>query len=108
MVSSQRMAHGQVQSFIGQMLVELGPEEFVARLASLVDGAFWDTRVWMAATGQWPEDEARFALDLGWVDQIQDEEIRALAAAIEKASIPILSGGHSTVSGGLCALLESI
>jgi len=108
MISSQRMAHGEVQSFIGQMLVELGPEEFVARLASLVDGVFWDTRVWMAATGIWPTDEVRFALDLGWVDQIQDDEIRALATEVANAPIPILSGGHSTVSGGLCALLESI
>jgi hypothetical protein len=108
MISSQRMAHGEVQSFIGQMLVELGPEEFVARLASMVDGAFWDTRVWMAATGLWPPDEVRFALDLGWVDQIQDEEIRALAIEVANAPIPILSGGYSTVSGGLCALLESI
>lgn len=108
MISSQRMAHGEVQSFIGQMLVELGPEEFVARLASLVDGVLWDTRVWMAAAGRWPPDEVRFALDLGWVDQIQDDEIRAFAIEVANAPIPILSGGHSTVSGGLCALLESI
>ena len=107
MISSQRMAHGEVQSFIGQMIVDLGPEEFVARLASIVDGVFWDTRVWMAATGLWPSDEVRFALDLGWVDQIQDEKIRALAIEVANAPIPILSGGHSTVSGGLCALLES-
>ena len=108
MISSQRMAHGEVRSFIGQMLVELGPEEFVARLASLVDGVFWDTRVWMAASDIWPLDEVRFALDLGWVDQIQDDEIREFAIEIANAPIPILSGGHSMVSGGLCALLESI
>lgn len=108
MISSQRMAHGEVQSFIGQMLTELGPEEFVTRLASIVDGVFWDTRVWMAAAGLWPPDEVRFALDLGWVDQIHDEEMRAFAIEVANAPIPILSGGHSTVSGGLCALLESI
>ena len=108
MISSQRMANGEVQSLIGQFLVDLGPEEFIARLTSLADGVLWDTRVWMAAVGSWLEDEARFALDLGWVDQITEEDIRSLAIEIVNAPIPILSGGHSTVSGGLLALLESI
>ena len=108
MVASQRVARGEVQSLMTILYEELGPQRLIDQLASLSDGVFWDTRVWMAANRLWPPNHDRFALDLGWIEEIQQKKLRALAEVIASAPIPILSGGHSVVAGGLCALLDSI
>lgn len=108
MIASGRMARGEVRSLIGQIIDEWGPEQFVRNLAEMADAVLWDSRVWMAQRGVWPSPSDRFASDLGWTDHIQDEQLRSLTHAVENASIPILSGGHGVVSGGLLAVLESI
>lgn len=62
----------------------------------------------MGATGSWPSANDRFAADLGWVDQIENQRSRELAQAVQAADFPILTGGHGLVSGGIYALLESM
>jgi hypothetical protein len=108
MVASGRMARGEVKSLIGQIVDGWGAQGFVDRLGEMTDAVLWDSRVWMAQRGTWSSAAERFALDLGWVDQVHNEPLRALTLAMESASVPILSGGHGVVSGGLLAILESL
>lgn len=108
MLASGRADRGEVQSLIGQMVDDLGPAEFVRRLSGMADGAVWDTRVWMAQRRIWPPASDRFAADLGWSDQVQDPALLELTRAVQGASIPIMTGGHSVVAGGLLALLETL
>lgn len=108
MVASGRMKRGEVRSILAAILETWGPARFVQELSSLVDAALWDTRVWMAHRGVWPSAADRFASDIGWVDSIQDVALRELTEVVTHAEIPIVMGGHSVVSGGVYALIESI
>jgi hypothetical protein len=108
MLASGRMNRGVVRSLLGEALDAWGPDEFVSRLAGMSDAALWDTRVWLATRGAWPAAADRFAADLGWPEDVQDPELRALTEAILRAPIPILTGGHGVVSGSALALLEAL
>jgi CTP:molybdopterin cytidylyltransferase MocA len=107
MVASQRLAKGQVDSIISRLIESVGVEEFVDMLAGMVDGVLWDTRVWLATGRRWPSTADRFAADLGWVDDVADDRLRALTAAVWGSDLPIITGGHGVVSGGIYALIES-
>ena len=108
MVASQRLARGEVQSLIADMVDELRPGGFLARLGQMSDAVIWDTRVWMGSRGTWPSAADRFAADLGWINQISDEALRNLTIAIKESPIPVVAGGHGVVAGGLLALLETL
>lgn len=108
MVASQRLAQGEVRSLIADMVNELQPSVFLARLSQMSDAVIWDTRVWMGSMGSWPSAADRFAADLGWVDQISDDALRNLTLAIMESPIPVVAGGHGVVAGGLLALLETL
>ncbi len=108
MVASQRLARGEVQSLIADMVDELQPSGFLARLGQMSDAVIWDTRVWMGSRGTWPSAADRFAADLGWTNQISDEALRTLTGAILESPIPVVAGGHGVVAGGLLALLETL
>jgi hypothetical protein len=108
MLASGRAERGEVRSLIGELLDDWGPERFVDRLAGMADGVLWDNRVWMAHRGLWPSTADRFAADLGWADEVRAPDLAALTRAIGGVRIPILTGGHSLVSGSLLALLESL
>jgi CTP:molybdopterin cytidylyltransferase MocA len=108
MIASGRMSRGEVKSLIAEFVDTAGPQSFVSYLASISDAVLWDTRVWMAHHGSWPSRADRFASDLGWVDEIDDLPLRELTEAILKAPIPIVTGGHGVVAGGLYTLLESL
>jgi hypothetical protein len=108
MLASGRAERGEVRSLIGELLDDWGPTRFVERLAAMADGVLWDNRVWMAHRGFWPSAADRFASDLGWADDVRAPELASLTMALRGASIPILTGGHSLVSGSLMALLESL
>jgi hypothetical protein len=108
MVASQRLARGEVQSLIADMVDELQPSGFLKRLSQMSNAAIWDTRVWMGSRGNWPSAADRFAADLGWTNQISDDALRNLTAAIMDSPIPVLAGGHGVVAGGLLALLETL
>jgi len=108
MLASGRAERGEVRSLIGEMLDDWGPDRFVGRLAGMADGLLWDNRVWMAHRGLWPSTADRFASDLGWAGDVGDPALAALTLALQGAPIPVLTGGHSLVSGSLLALLESL
>jgi hypothetical protein len=104
MVASERLMRGEVHSLIGSLLRVLGPDGFFDELARMVDTAIIDTRVLMAAAGHYPGDADRFASDLLLADRIENEWLREFTAAVERAPIPVLIGGHGVVAGGLYAL----
>ncbi len=107
MVASGRQASGQVHSLLGAYLEQVGMDRFFQTLESWADAVFWDNRVVLAHHGLWPTAEDRYASDLGWVDQVSEPLLQEMTMRTLSASIPIILGGHSLVSGGLLALLEA-
>lgn len=108
MRAAGRLEAGQVRSLLNDHLHAVGLSRFMADLCSMADAMFWDTRVLWAANGVWPSEEDRYAADLGLVKAIGDPFIRDFTQAVLDAPIPIVTGGHALVSGGLWTLLEAI
>jgi hypothetical protein len=108
MLASGRASRGEVRSLIAMAVDEWGAERFLERMAELVGGLIWDTRVWMSHRGPWPTAADRCASDLGWADEVDDPALRNLTRATNEAGIPVLLGGHGIVAGGLYALIESL
>ena len=108
MRAAGRLGSGQVRSLLSDHLTAVGLARFMEELSAMTDAILWDTRVLWAARGLWPSEVDRYAADLGLVDLIEDPFIRAFTQAVNDAPIPIVTGGHALVSGGLWALLDSM
>jgi 2-phospho-L-lactate guanylyltransferase (CobY/MobA/RfbA family) len=108
MVASGRQMRGEVRSLLGAYLDEVGMDRFFQSLESWSDAVFLDNRVILAHEGLWPPAEDRFASDLGWVEGIEDPFLAEFTRHAAVASVPIVLGGHSLVSGGLLALVETL
>jgi hypothetical protein len=108
MRAAGRLGAGQVRSLLNDHLQAVGLERLIAQLSSMADAILWDTRVLWAAHGVWPTEVERYAADLGMVENIADPFLRDFTQAINEAPIPIVTGGHALVSGGLWTLLESM
>ena len=107
MESNGRVESGEVRSLLGYYLEQVGSSKFFDSMAQLGDAAIIDIRVLLAHMGLSSSREDRFWADLGEVKQIKDSSLRDLVSEIQNASIPIVTGGHSLVSGGLMALVEA-
>ena len=107
MRASGRQVRGEVRSLAGLCLNEWGAHRFVRELSRLCDGALIDSRVLFAHRGPWPSREDRFNSDMLRSENIRNPFVRQFTEAIQEATIPILLGGHSLVSGGLYALVEA-
>ncbi len=107
MRASGRQTRGEVRSLLGFYLDVVGLESFFVRLAELGQAAFIDNRVILAHWRLWPSDADRFYADLRQPERIEDRQMRALVEAAMTAPIPVVMGGHSLVSGGMYALLET-
>lgn len=107
MRASGRQAQGQVRSLLGFYLDAVGVEAFFVRVGELGQAAFVDNRVILAHWHLWPSDADRFYADLRLPDKVQDPRLRTLVEASMAAPVPVVMGGHSLVSGGLYALLET-
>jgi hypothetical protein len=108
MRAAGRLGAGQVRSLLNDHLQAVGLSRFMNDLYSMADAMLWDTRVLWAANGVRPSEEDRYAADLGLVDMISDPFIREFTQAVLDAPIPIVTGGHALVSGGLWTLLDSL
>jgi hypothetical protein len=108
MRAAGRQKAGLVKSILNDHLVSVGQPKFFEHLFGLADAMVWDDRVLWAARGLWPSAIDRYASDLGLVDQISDPFIRDFTQSIIEAPIPIITGGHTLVSGGLWTILESL
>jgi hypothetical protein len=107
MVASGRQAGGQVRSLLGAYLEQVGMDRLVGTMEEWAEAVFWDNRVLLAHFGLWPSAEDRFASDLGWADHVAEPMLRELTERVAAASVPIIMGGHTLVSGGLLALLDA-
>ena len=95
-----------------------GPRAFFRSLADACDGALIDTRPLLAdsvssSTGTrthrfiLPEAAVRFASDLLRPEAVSDPNWRSFTQAACEATIPVVLGGHSIVSGGLYLLADA-
>lgn len=98
---------GEVKTLVGRLIQELGFEDFFGFLNEIAQGAVLDTRV-LFEHYQWELTQAdRFASDLGELDLIKHPGLKEFTHAATNASIPVLLGGHSLVTGGLWALIDA-
>jgi hypothetical protein len=106
MIASGRLDRDEVGSLLAEFVARVGVDGFIGSLATLSDAALFDTRVVLAAQGIWPDNSSRFNADLFHWHKVEDPFLRDLSKAASQASIPILLGGQSVVSGGLMALVQ--
>jgi hypothetical protein len=107
MRASGRQARGEVRSLLGYYLDAVGLEHFFETLATMGQAAFLDNRVIFAHRGLWPSAADRFYSDLRQPEQIAEPFVKALTEAAMAASVPVIMGGHSLVSGGMYALVDA-
>ncbi len=107
MRASGRQARGEVRSLLGYHLQAVGAKQFFAELSQLADAAFLDSRVLMAHRGPLPKAADRFWSDLYRPKEIENPFLQEFTTEAMHASLPVVLGGHSLVSGGLCALVDT-
>jgi len=93
-------------SLFGACIAQNGAEWFLNQLAACCRAALIDTRVLYAHMKLALPEEERFYADLGLHARVSAGFAADLAEAIKNAPLPILTGGHSLVTGGLMVLLE--
>ena len=108
MRASGRLAAGEVRSLLANHYQAIGARRFFAELADMTDAVLFDSRVIQAARKAWPDDADRYAADLMMADAIKDPFLREFTLAAANCPIPILLGGHSLVTAGLWAILDSV
>lgn len=102
-----RDMRGEARSLLGEMITAYGYERFFNFLSQICRGAVIDSRI-LFAHWQWDLTQTdRFYSDLGMIDRITHPGLREFTAAAHGASIPVMLGGHSLVTGGLWALLDA-
>lgn len=108
MQASGREARGEVRSLLGLYMDLAGIAGLVSALEQVCDAAFLDSRVLFAHRRINPSRADRFASDALLYGDISQEWVRDFTRAAAEASIPILLGGHSLISGGVWALSERV
>jgi len=106
MEADGRATSGDARSLVAFFLESAGPLRFFQAMAELGDAAIIDTRVILAHFRIQASRADRFLSDLGCWREISEPFLRDFTQAAVEASIPVLLGGHSLVSGGLMALNE--
>ncbi|GAG73514.1 unnamed protein product, partial [marine sediment metagenome] len=107
MRASGRQKRGEVRSLLGFFIQEFGIKKFFEIINQIADAAFIDSRVILSHFKMWPSANDRFYSDLLKPEKISETFLREFTYEAINASIPIVLGGHSLVSGGLYALVES-
>ena len=107
MRASGRQARGEVRSLLGYHYQQVGPARFFEHLAQLGQAVFLDSRVLFAHLGIWPSASDRYNSDLRRPERIRDLAVREFTQHALDASVPVVLGGHSLVSGGMYALVEA-
>ncbi|GAH90816.1 unnamed protein product [marine sediment metagenome] len=107
MRASGRRKRGEVHSLLGFFIQEFGIKKFFEIINQIADAAFIDSRVILSHFKMWPSANDRFYSDLLKPGKISEPFLREFTYEALNASIPIVLGGHSLVSGGLYALVES-
>jgi hypothetical protein len=108
MRASGREERGEVRSLLGLYADAAGIEGLMGAIEQTCNAAFLDTRVLFAHRGLHPTPQDRFASDALMPELITDPWVREFTEAAMSASVPIVLGGHSLVSGGVWALSERV
>lgn len=106
MLSSGRLARGEVYSLLADHITTIGVTRFFEKLADQAQAAFIDSRVLLGHQKIWPAEADRFASDLGFVNQIKNPWLREFTASAMAATIPVVLGGHGLLSGDLLAFCD--
>jgi len=101
-----RVERDEVGSLFTSYLEEIGISQFFRMLSRFCDAALIDSRVIFAHMKKKVTRADRFLSDIGEYNAIKDEFVREFTRGAADASVPILLGGHSLVSGGLWVLGE--
>lgn len=96
---------GQVKSLMGEMIDNMGMDRFFSYIESVSNAAVLDSRVIFAHKGLNLSTSDRFYSDLGIHDKIQDPFAREFTQRVMESPIPILTGGHSLILGGVWSLV---
>ena len=107
MRASGRQARGEARSLLGYYYQQVGSQRFFETLAELGQAVFLDSRVIFVHLGVWPSASDRYNSDLRRPERIADAVVREFTLAAMAAPVPVILGGHSLVSGGLYALVET-
>ena len=107
MQAAGRDRPGAVRTILGYYFEAVGIPRFFEALSALGQAVFFDTRVLFYHLGLGPDDEDRFASDLGLWEQVKEPTVREITKAALQAPIPVVLGGHSLVAGGLMALVDA-
>jgi CTP:molybdopterin cytidylyltransferase MocA len=108
MQAGGREARGEVRSLLGLYMDARGVHGLMEALEQLCDAAIIDSRVLFAHQRLTVSRPDRFASDALLPEQISDGWVRKLTEAVLTASVPIVLGGHSLISGGVWALSEKV
>ncbi len=108
MQAGGREARGEVRSLLGLYMDAKGVRGLMEALEQLCDAAVLDSRVLFAHQRLTVSRPDRFASDALLPEQISDGWVRKLTEAVLTASVPIVLGGHSLISGGVWALSERV
>ena len=107
MRADSRQEQGKVRSILGFYVEQVGIPRFFQTVAELGNAAFIDTRVIFHHLKLNLPASDRFFSDLSQPDNIGISFAREFTRAAMEASIPIVLGGHSLVSGGMMALIDA-
>jgi hypothetical protein len=107
MRASGRAARGEARSLLGLYMDQVGTLDLFDALSRLADAAIVDSRVLFAHQQLRPTAGDRFNSDLLQAESIESQPVRDFTLAARNAAIPVFLGGHSLVSGGMYALVES-
>ncbi len=98
---------GAGRSVLGYLLDSSGVSGFFDRLAEMGDAAFIDTRVIFNHFGKAFPASDRFHSDMLEWKSVADPWLREFTQGAREATIPVVLGGHSLVSGGMLALIDA-
>jgi hypothetical protein len=107
MRSSGRMKNGEVKSFLGQMIQQMGLDNVLSFFEANSKGMVIDSRVIFAHICGKVNMNDRFYSDLGIPEMIGDPFVAEFTERVKNSPIPILTGGHSLILGGMWALVSA-
>ncbi len=108
MRASGREARGEVRSLLGLFADRAGTAGLVKALGQICNAAFLDSRVLFAHHSLNVLRPDRFASDALVPEEVCDPWVREFTEAAATATVPVVLGGHSLVSGGIWALSERV
>ncbi len=88
----------------GSIFEQAGWNAFFASLGKHASAAILDTRPLLTTLSDMPSTADRFRSDLLRIDRIENPTWKSFTQAAQRASLPVLLGGHNLMSGGLYAI----